>query len=64
MKNKKTNKALKIYGLIGKSLCACAGGIIGFVTVGPLFAVPAIFLGTIIGHFLEKSVVNSALLNE
>ena len=57
MKNKKTQKALKLYGLIGQSLCACAGGIVGFVLGGPLAAIPGIFIGSIVGHFLEKGAL-------
>jgi len=57
MKNKKTIKSLKVYGIIGRGLCSCAGGIVGFVLGGPILAIPAIFIGTIIGDLLEKSVL-------
>jgi hypothetical protein len=56
MKNKKIKKILKIYGFLGKSLCACAGGIIGFILGGPLLAFSGIFLGNIGGELLEKSM--------
>lgn len=59
MKSKKTKKAIFTYGLIGKALCACAGGILGFVVGGPLLALPGIFVGSISGQLLEKSVISS-----
>jgi hypothetical protein len=55
---KMENKNLKIYGLIGKSLCGCAGGIVGFVLGGPLLAVPGVAVGVLSGHVFEKSLVN------
>jgi hypothetical protein len=57
MKNKKLKKSLEVYGLIGKALCACAGGIVGFILGGPFVAFAGIFVGTITGHMLEKMVV-------
>lgn len=60
MKNKKVNKALKTYGLIGKILCGFAGGIVGFVFGGALMAIPGILVGFLGGHLLEKSVVNTS----
>ncbi len=57
---KKSKKIFNVYGLIGKALCACAGGIVGFVLGGPFLAIPGIFLGTIAGHFLEKSVISAS----
>lgn len=57
MKNKKLKKALKVYGLIGKSFCASAGGIGGFLIGGPLVALPGAFVGLVAGHFFEKCVI-------
>jgi len=54
--DKKTLKAFKLYGLIGKSLCASAGGIVGFILGGPLLAIPGVLLGGMGSHFLERSV--------
>lgn len=53
----KTKKIVEVYGVIGKSICACAGGIVGFITGGPLLAIPGIILGSVFGHLLEKSVL-------
>lgn len=55
---KKGENFFKLYSMLGKAFCACAGGIVGFVLGGPLIALPGIFLGSIGGHFLEKSVTN------
>lgn len=60
MKSKKHKKELKTYCLIGKSLCACAGGIIGFVLAGPLLAILGLMIGILGGHLLEKGVINYA----
>lgn len=60
MKNNKVKRALEVYGLIGKSFCACAGGIVGFVLGGPFVAIPGVLVGVISGHLLEKGVVNTA----
>ena len=60
MKNKKVKKAVELYGLIGKALCACAGGIVGFVLGGPILALSGVFIGTIFGHLLEKTVTKTA----
>ncbi len=54
---KTKNKELKVYGMIGKSLCGCAGGIIGFLFGGPILAIPGIFVGAVGGHFLEKNIM-------
>lgn len=51
-----TKKAVEIYGLLGKSLCGCAGGIIGFVLGGPLLGIPGILVGAIAGNVLEKNL--------
>ena len=52
---------VKTYSIIGKSLCAIAGGIIGYVTLGLLFALPALLAGAAIGYFLEKIFINQSL---
>lgn len=57
MKNKKTKKTLKMYGLIGNALCACGGGIVGFVLGGPLIAIPGIVIGSICGHFVGNGLL-------
>ncbi len=57
MKSKKMKKALEVYSLIGKAMCASAGAIIGFVVGGPMVAVGGIFIGTILGHLLGKNVL-------
>ena len=59
MKNKKVEKALKIYGIIGKSLCACAGGVVGFLVGGPFGAIPGVVIGGLSGHFIEKGAVKA-----
>ncbi len=60
MKNKKAKKAIKVYGLIGKTLCACAGGIVGGILAGPVLAVFGAIAGATGGHFFEKGVLNNA----
>ena len=55
----KKNKEIEVYGLIGKSICACAGGIIGFVLGGPFLAIPGIFAGSIGGHLLERVMIKT-----
>lgn len=59
MKNKKNKFAFEVYGVIGQSLCACSGGIVGFVMGGFPCAILGIALGTVIGHLLEKVVVST-----
>lgn len=59
MKNKKVQKSLKIYGIIGKALCACAGGIVGFVLGGPLVAVVGTFCAAIASDMLEKTLIKA-----
>ncbi len=56
---KKEKNIFKLYAVLGKAFCACAGGAIGFVLGGPLIALPGIFLGSISGYFLEKAVNNT-----
>ena len=60
LKNKKNKVAFEIYGIIGKSLCACSGGIVGFVMGGPVFAILGVLIGTVVGHLLEKVALNIA----
>jgi hypothetical protein len=59
MINKKAKIALKIYGFIGKFLCALAGGILGFAIDGSISAIIGILLGAIGGHLLEKITLYS-----
>jgi hypothetical protein len=59
MRNKKTKIALKIYGFIGKALCALAGGILGFAIDGPVSAAIGILLGAVGGYLLEKITLYS-----
>jgi len=58
--NKKNKKALKVYGFIGKILCACAGAIVGFTLGGLMVATLCTFVGIGCGHLLEKWVVNTS----
>ncbi len=60
MRNKKTKLAFEIYGVLGKTLCACSGGITGFALGGPFIAILGIAIGTIAGHLLEKITLNSS----
>ena len=57
MRNKKVKKAAKVYGLIGKGLCAFGGAIVGFVLGGPIAAIPGVLLGILAGHLLEKGLL-------
>jgi len=59
MKNKRIKKALKLYGLIGTAVCACAGGIVGFIVGGPLVALLGGLIGAAIGHLLENSTLKA-----
>ena len=59
MKNKKNKIAFEIYGIIGKSLCACSGGIVGFIMGKPALAIVGVAFGTVVGHLLEKVAINS-----
>jgi hypothetical protein len=54
MENKKTARVLKSYALASKYLFGCAGGIIGFVTGGPVFLALGALIGFVGGHFLAK----------
>ncbi len=60
MKNKKTKKALNLYGHIGTALCACAGGIVGFIVGGPFVALFGVLIGCTSGHLLEKCVLRTS----
>jgi hypothetical protein len=51
----------KLYGIIGKVLCALAGGIVGFIYGGIFLALPGILVGALAGYYLERGVVNHAL---
>lgn len=57
MGSKKINKSVQIYGLFGKILCAFAGGIVGFILVGPVMAIAGTLIGALVGYFLEKGVI-------
>lgn len=54
----------QIYGIVGKILCGCSGGIIGFLAGGLGFALLGTALGLTLGHVLSKLVVKPALTNE
>jgi hypothetical protein len=54
MKRNKSKKAFNLYGIIGKSLCACAGGIVGFIIGGPALAIVGVLVGGLGGHLLER----------
>lgn len=53
----KKNKITKIYGILGKTLCGCAGAAIGFVTGGIGLALLGILPGIFVGHLFERSVI-------
>lgn len=58
--NKVKNKIetfLTLYWVIGKCLVACAGGVIGYVLGGALFAIVGILLGGLAGYLLKASVL-------
>ena len=59
-----SNKIQKIYGTIGKILCTIAGGALGFVVANPIFAIPGLIIGYVIGHFLEKGTVHLLQSNQ
>ncbi len=50
----------KIYGYIGKVLCGIAGGIIAFVVGNIYWAIPGIFAGFFVAHFLERQIVSQS----
>jgi hypothetical protein len=47
---------LKMYGLLGKILCAGAGAIVGFVTGGIAWVAAGALLGAAFGQLLECAV--------
>jgi outer membrane lipoprotein SlyB len=51
----------KIYGLIGKTLCGIAGGIVGFMTYGVLATFIGAISGVLVGYILEKVLVSPVL---
>ena len=55
----KKNKSLKIYVVIGKVLCAVAGGIVGFVVGGPFFVLPGTAVGIISGYCFKQSILSN-----
>lgn len=56
----KIDKHVKTYILLGKILCGCAGGIIGFVTLGPVMIVPGIALGILSGYLMKKGILSTS----
>lgn len=54
----------KIYGILGKILCGCAGAIIGFLTKGIGLVLLGGIAGVAGGHCLEKAVARPATANE
>ena len=60
MENNKTITAIKIYGILGKSLAGCAGAILGYMIAGPFLAIPGIIVGVIVGELLERCVVDTS----
>jgi uncharacterized membrane protein len=59
MNKKNIQNIIKLYGLMGKFLCACAGGVLGFIIGGPFVAVLGAIVGTVSGHLFEKSMVSA-----
>jgi uncharacterized protein YcfJ len=53
MKKTKQLKNDRIYGAVGKVLCGCAGGIVGFICGGLLLSLPGILAGIFAGHQME-----------
>ena len=60
MENQKVDKALKIYGILGKALCGCAGAIVGFFVAGPYLALVGIVAGVLAGEFLSKFALKTS----
>jgi len=54
-------RAVKTYGILGKTLCGIAGAIVGFIVGGPFMAIPGVVTGVLSGHLLEKSIINATL---
>lgn len=55
---------MKAYSLLGKICCGIAGGIIGFILVGPLFSIAGVVAGIILGNSLEKNMETPTMENE
>ncbi len=53
---KTTKIEMQVYSILGKTLCACAGGIVGLVLAGPILAIAGIFTGALCGHLFERSI--------
>jgi len=49
---------LKMYGLLGKIVCAGAGAIVGFITGGIAWVAAGVLLGAAFGQILEHAVGN------
>ncbi len=54
----KRNLHTKVYGVLGKVLCAGAGAIVGFITGGIGFAAVGLLAGFSLGRFLENALVS------
>ena len=48
----------KVYGYIGKVLCGIAGASVGFIAGGIAVAFLGLAAGVLVGHLLEKLVIN------
>jgi hypothetical protein len=59
----KKSRSIKIYEILGKTICSLAGGLAGYVAGGILLAIPSAILGAICSHFLGKSMTNPDLNN-
>lgn len=47
---------LKMYGVLGKVLCASAGAIVGFITGGIAWVAAGALIGAAVGQLLENAV--------
>ena len=47
----------KVHGMIGKALCGCAGGIIGFLFGGIALTILGVLVGFFAGYMIEKAVL-------
>ncbi len=52
--------SMKLYGVIGKILCGCAGAIVGYIISGPVLATVRVFAGVIASHFFEQAIIKRA----
>lgn len=57
--NHKKKKVLKTYSIVGKSLCALAGGVAGFIIAGPFAAGLGVLAGIVGGFLLEKGMMQN-----